>query len=91
MNVIEAIHTRRSIRKFQHKPVPDELVEDLLRAAMMAPSAGNQLDDRVEGFRRLCGLPEKVIPLALAVIGYPAHTLKSEDRFQAGRIHRNTW
>ena len=41
MDVMEAIHTRRSIRKFQRKPVPDELVKDLLAAAMSAPSAGN--------------------------------------------------
>jgi nitroreductase len=42
MDIIEAIHTRRSIRKFQRKPVPDALVKDLLAAAMSAPSAGNQ-------------------------------------------------
>ncbi len=169
MDVIEAIHTRRSIRKFQQKPVPDDLVHDLLAAAMSAPSAGNQqpwhflvitdpqtlgkvpainpyaamakgaplgilicgdlelekypgywvqdcsaavqnlllaahgkglgavwtgiypLNDRVEGFKKLCHLPEKVIPLALVVIGYPAQTLSAEDRFRADRVHRNNW
>ena len=33
---------RRSIRKYTTEPVPDDLVEVLLRAAMAAPSAGNQ-------------------------------------------------
>lgn len=42
MDVIEAIMTRRSIRTFKPQPVPRELVEALLRAAMQAPSAGNQ-------------------------------------------------
>lgn len=42
MEVMEAIHTRRSIRKFQSQPVPDELVKGLLAAAMSAPSAGNE-------------------------------------------------
>lgn len=43
MEAYEAIVTRRSIREFQEdKPVPSELVEKILRAAMMAPSAGNQ-------------------------------------------------
>jgi len=42
MEVLEAIHTRRSIRKFQSQPVPDELVTVFLAAAMSAPSAGNQ-------------------------------------------------
>jgi nitroreductase len=169
MDVIAAIKTRRSIRKFQQKAVPDDLVMDLLAAAMSAPSAGNQqpwhfvvitdreilgkvpglnpyaamakdaplailicgdlalekfpgywvqdcsaatqnlllaahgkglgavwtgiypLDDRVEGFRRLCSLPGKVIPLALVVIGYPAQTLPPEDRLRADRVHRNLW
>ncbi|HID76261.1 MAG TPA: nitroreductase family protein [Planctomycetaceae bacterium] len=41
MDTLEAIHTRRSIRKYESKPVPDELVGKLLAAAMMAPSARN--------------------------------------------------
>lgn len=42
MQALEAIMTRRSIREFQDKPVEKELIEKLLRAAMRAPSAGNQ-------------------------------------------------
>jgi nitroreductase len=42
MDVLEAIHTRRSIRKYQARPVPEELVHELLVAAMHAPSARNQ-------------------------------------------------
>jgi nitroreductase len=42
MDAIECIHTRRSIRKFENRPVADELVTEILRAAMAAPSAGNQ-------------------------------------------------
>lgn len=42
MEVMEAIKTRRSIRKFKNKPVSKEDIEDLLRAAMQAPSAGNK-------------------------------------------------
>ncbi|WP_045215010.1 nitroreductase family protein [Desulfonatronovibrio magnus] len=41
MDVIQAIMTRRSIRKYQDKPVSDEKVKNVLEAAMMAPSAGN--------------------------------------------------
>jgi nitroreductase len=39
---MEAILTRTSIRKYTDRPVPDELVTELLRAAMAAPSAQNQ-------------------------------------------------
>lgn len=41
MDIFEAIHTRRSIRQFQDKPVPNLLVKKILAAAMMAPSARN--------------------------------------------------
>jgi nitroreductase len=41
MDLFDAIHTRRSIRKFTGEPVEDALIEKGLRAAMMAPSAGN--------------------------------------------------
>lgn len=39
---MNAIFTRRSVRQFSTKPVEDEKVEQLLRAAMQAPSAKNQ-------------------------------------------------
>lgn len=41
MDALEAILTRRSIRKYLDRPVPDDLVQTLLRAAMYAPSARN--------------------------------------------------
>jgi nitroreductase len=34
--------TRRSIRKYTDRAVPDELISQLLKAAMAAPSAGNE-------------------------------------------------
>jgi nitroreductase len=39
---IEAIMGRRSIRHYTDEPVTDEQLEPVLRAAMAAPSAGNQ-------------------------------------------------
>ncbi len=41
MDTLEAIHTRRSVRKYEDRAVPEELVEKLLAAAMNAPSARN--------------------------------------------------
>jgi len=40
-DLIQLIMTRTSIRAFQDKPVSDETVEVLLKAAMAAPSAKN--------------------------------------------------
>lgn len=42
MTIKEAIATRRSIRKFKPDPIPGELVDQLLDAARLAPSAGNR-------------------------------------------------
>ncbi|MDF2568096.1 MAG: nitroreductase [Oscillospiraceae bacterium] len=39
---MEEIFNRRSIRKFQDRPVEKEKIDKLLRAAMQAPSAANQ-------------------------------------------------
>ena len=39
---MEAILSRRSIRKYSPQPVSEELVKELLEAAMSAPSAGNE-------------------------------------------------
>ncbi len=41
MNTLEAIATRRSIRKYKQDAVSEEQITTLLKAAMLAPSAGN--------------------------------------------------
>ncbi|MBU7040211.1 MAG: nitroreductase family protein [Theionarchaea archaeon] len=41
MNVGEAIVTRRSVRDYQEKPVPDEVLVDILETAKWAPSPVN--------------------------------------------------
>ena len=42
MELKEALEKRRSVRKFTQEAVPEELVEELLHAAMSAPSACNR-------------------------------------------------
>ena len=42
MDAIEAMRTRRSIRRYKAHPVSEEAIKALLEAAMAAPSAGNQ-------------------------------------------------
>ncbi|MBN1880993.1 MAG: nitroreductase family protein [Deltaproteobacteria bacterium] len=42
MDAIEAIMTRRSIRKYTDTPITDDQVKQILSAAMAAPTAGNQ-------------------------------------------------
>jgi len=80
MDAMEAILGRRSIRKYSDKAVPENLVHDLLTAAMAAPSAGNQqpwqfilIDERrildaITEFHPYAG-PLKQAPMAIAVCG----------------------
>ncbi len=169
MEVLDAILTRRSIRHFTTQPVPDDLVDQILRAAMNAPSAANAqpwhyvvINDRnlleevttfhpvaeslheapmailvcgdsrlekrpdrwildcsaatqnmllaahalglgavwlgifpdqirIDGMRRLVGLPAEVHPLSLVAVGYPARAVNPVSRFRPDRVHYNQW
>jgi len=83
MDALDAIFTRRSIRRFTGDKVSDDHIETLLRAGMAAPSAGNQqawefvvIDDPallqaipgVHPYAQMCA----EAPLTLAVCADPA-------------------
>ncbi|HEY6872539.1 MAG TPA: nitroreductase family protein [Geobacteraceae bacterium] len=42
MNALEMILSRRSVRSFKPEAVPEKLIAEVLKAAMAAPSAGNE-------------------------------------------------
>ncbi|AEF92930.1 nitroreductase [Desulfotomaculum nigrificans CO-1-SRB] len=42
MELLEAIKTRRSIRKFKEEPVAKEVIQELIDTAIWAPSASNR-------------------------------------------------
>lgn len=80
MDALEAIFGRRSIRQYTAQAVSSELIDELLRAAMAAPSAGNQqpwhfviIDDReilntIPQFHQYSAMLKNA-PLAIAVCG----------------------
>jgi len=41
LEVMETIRKRRSIRRYEDRPVPQEIIDELLEAARLAPSASN--------------------------------------------------
>ena len=41
LDVFEAMHTARAMRRFKPDPVPEALITRILDAAIRAPSAGN--------------------------------------------------
>lgn len=169
MDAMDAIFTRRSIRKYEDREVPAELETELLKAAMNAPSAGNEQpwhfivirdrklmdaipkfhpysgalktapmavlvcgdtelerytgywvqdcsaatenlllaahalglgavwlgvhpdSERVEGMRKLFGVPVHVVPFALVAVGWPAEEKSRQDRYNSTRVHYEKW
>ena len=47
--------------------------------------------ERIDGYRRLFGVPENVMPHSLIVLGYPAEQRTAEDRYRPERVRRNRW
>lgn len=80
MDALEALNTRRSIRAFTPRPVSLDLVRELIRAAMHAPSAGNEqpwhfliiterdLLERIPDFHPYAGMLSEA-PVAVLVCG----------------------
>jgi len=166
---MNSLFTRRSIRHYTKESLKQDTIEMLLKAAMAAPSAGNQqpwhfiiiqdrniLDEipkvhpyaqmtseaplailvcgdlrnekhpgfwvqdcsaatenilieacelglgavwvgvypneqRVAALSKLVGLPEKIIPLSLIPVGYPAEHKPPSERYDVAKIHYNKW
>jgi nitroreductase len=42
MDAMTALYSRRSIRLYESKPVPHQLLQEIITAGMCAPSAGNE-------------------------------------------------
>ena len=47
--------------------------------------------ERVDGIRRLLGIPEHVVPLSLVPVGHPAETKPPAGRYLESRVHRDRW
>lgn len=87
---MSAIFSRRSIRKYEKTPIESEKIEKLLKAAMQAPSAGNQQPWEfivVENNQMLKNLSltspySKMVaeaPLAIVLIGNQSHMKYPEN------------
>ncbi len=49
-------------------------------------------EERVTAFRELLNIPDHVVPFALIPVGHPAEQKPPRpDRYNEGRIHKNTW
>ncbi len=169
MDALDALLGRRSIRTYADAPVTDEQLEVLLRAAMAAPSAGNQqpwrfivvrdgaqrhalagatpyagmigrapvgivvcgdtrdekhpgywvqdcsaaienllvaahaiglgavwigvypVEERVANVRRICGVPDGVVPMSMVALGHPAEVKPPAERYEPAFVHEERW
>lgn len=78
MEVKDALLKRRSIRKYLDKEVSDEIIEELLHAAMSGPSACNRRpwifyvikdQDKLNELRKASKFSNMNAPLAIVVVG----------------------
>jgi len=71
-------------------------MENLLLAAHAQGLGGvwvgiHPVEQRVNDFRELLGLPSFIMPLCLAAIGHAAAPLPQVNRFNPERIHQDRW
>lgn len=86
ISVLEIIKKRRSIRAFMDKPIPEEILEQLIEALIWAPSAGN-LQSRKFFFIYNQQIKEKLVQAAwgqdfiaqapLVIVGCADHNIKT--------------
>ncbi|MFC1745276.1 nitroreductase family protein [Candidatus Riflebacteria bacterium] len=48
-------------------------------------------EDRINSMQKIFNLPERIIPLNVVVIGYPAKGTQTAQRFKEERVHSNSW
>jgi len=49
------------------------------------------LKERITGMVKLLDFPQRILPLSLISIGYPAEKVPRENRYDPTRVHTNRW
>jgi nitroreductase len=169
MESLDALKTRRSIRKYRNEKIPQEIINEIINCAMYSPSAfdyqpwhfmvidkkeifddilkaathaemikeashavilcGDRkleeniglliqdisaatqnlllaahtyglgavwvglypFEEIIKGMKDLFILPDNIVPVSMAVIGYPGETPQQPERFKKERVHINKW
>lgn len=48
-------------------------------------------EDRLKHVRRLLGVPETILPVAVVALGWPGEDKPGRTRYDAGRVHMDRW
>lgn len=97
MDVMEAIKTRRSIRRYKPAPVPEDLLKTVLNAARLAPSANNSqpwriivVSDEDTKLRLVAGANgQKFLaqaPLVLVACGLPDEAFQTAGGYMSSHV-----
>lgn len=97
MDLMDAIKTRRSIRRYKPTPVPEGLLKEVLNAARLAPSADNAQPWKIVVVRdeqmrsRLCPAcnGQKFIaqaPLVLVMCGIPEEAYETVGGYMSSHV-----
>jgi len=97
MDLMEAIKTRRSIRKFRETPVPENLLKEVLNAARLAPSADNTQPWKIIVVRdvevkqkvtQACNGQKYLIqaPVVLVICGIPEEAFQTVGGYMSSHV-----
>jgi nitroreductase len=97
MDLMEAIKTRRSIRKFKETPVPENLLKEVLNAARLAPSADNAQPWKIIVVRdvqmkqkvtQACNSQKFLVqaPVVLVVCGIPEEAFQTVGGYMSSHV-----
>jgi len=97
MDLMDAIKTRRSIRRYKETPVPENLLKEVLNAARLAPSADNAqpwriivvMDEQLKLKLAAASYGQKFIaqaPLVLVVCGIPDEAFPTMGGYMSAHI-----
>jgi len=104
LEVMEAVDRRRSIRRYQERPVPQEMIDEVLEAARLAPSASNLqtwkfkvvTDRDTRGALRQAAFNQKFIEQAPVVIvactdfeAYGERAKRTRELLRSGTVRPN--
>jgi nitroreductase len=48
-------------------------------------------EERVAGMRKICQLPNNIVPMALIALGYPVEPKSPSERYNDEKVHHNVW
>ena len=49
------------------------------------------VEERVANIRRICGVPEGIVPMSMIALGHPAQEKPPAERYEPAYVHHDSW